>query len=192
MTRPQLATYWLQKCDLGFAIGSDLHTGAFSQTIPDANSKTIVQCTVDELDLNLEYQVNHALVGNAKLTLQALIDELSKQMGGGVSTNEELVDEIKSGKEKFLAKYHPLIASNDVPINPYRVYGDLMKTIDLDNSFVTADSGNTRDQTSTVYEARIPRGYLGWGKVTSLRFGLAGAMAAKLAFPERQCAPNDN
>jgi acetolactate synthase-1/2/3 large subunit len=185
--RGELATYWLQKCDLVFAIGSDLHTGAFSQTIPDANSKTIIQCTVDELDLNLEYQVNHALVGNAKLTLQGLIDELSKQTGGGVSNNEELLDEIRSAKEQFLAKYRPLMTSNDVPINPYRVYGDLMNTIDLDNSFVTGDSGNTRDQTSTVYEARIPRGYLGWGKVTSLGFGLAAGMAAKLAFPERQC-----
>jgi thiamine pyrophosphate-dependent acetolactate synthase large subunit-like protein len=26
-------------------------------------------------------------------------------------------------------------------------------------SFVTADSGNTRDQTSTVYESHIPRGF---------------------------------
>ncbi len=74
-----------------------------------------------------------------------------------------------------------------MPINPYRVYGDLMKTIDLHNSFVTHDSGNTRDQTSTVYEAHIPRGYLGWGNVSSLGFGLAAAMAAKLAYPERQC-----
>jgi acetolactate synthase-1/2/3 large subunit len=62
-----------------------------------------------------------------------------------------------------------------------------MKTVDLENSFLTHDSGNTRDQTSTVYEARIPHGYMGWGKVTSLGFGLAAAMAAKLAWPERQC-----
>ena len=28
---------------------------------------------------------------------------------------------------------------------------------------------------------------MGWGKVSSLGFGLAAAVAAKLAFPERQC-----
>src|SRR5262249_28781107 len=52
---------------------------------------------------------------------------------------------------------------------------------------VTADSGNTRDQTSTVYEAQIPRGHLGWGNVSTLGFSLAGAVGAKLAFPDRQC-----
>src|SRR5881397_1414504 len=54
-------------------------------------------------------------------------------------------------------------------------------------SFVTADSGNTRDQTSTVYEAQIPRGHLGWGNVSTLGFSLAGAVGAKLAYPDRQC-----
>src|SRR5258707_4262351 len=62
-----------------------------------------------------------------------------------------------------------------------------MKVLDPKNSFVTADSGNTRDQTSTVYEAQIPRGYLGWGNVSTLGFSLAGAVAAKLAYPQRQC-----
>ena len=69
----------------------------------------------------------------------------------------------------------------------YRVIGDLMKVLDPKASFVTADSGNTRDQTSTVYEAQIPRGHLGWGNVSTLGFSLAGAIGAKLAFPDRQC-----
>ena len=38
-----------------------------------------------------------------------------------------------------------------------------------------------------MYEAQIPRGHLGWGNVSTLGFSLAGAVAAKLAFPERQC-----
>jgi thiamine pyrophosphate-dependent acetolactate synthase large subunit-like protein len=52
---------------------------------------------------------------------------------------------------------------------------------------VTHDSGNTRDQTSTMYEALIPHGYMGWGNVSTLGYGLAAAIAAKLAYPERQC-----
>src|SRR5438132_1181292 len=101
--------------------------------------------------------------------------------------NPELVEEIRKGKEAFLAKFRPWLESNETPINPYRVLGDLMKVLDPKRSFVTADSGNTRDQISTVYEAQIPRGYLGWGNVSTLGFSLAGAIAAKLAFPDRQC-----
>src|SRR4029077_6788598 len=69
--------------------------------------------------------------------------------------------------------------------NPYRVYGDLMEVLDLRNSFVTHESGNTRDQLSTVFDTLIPRGFLGWGNVSTLGFSLAAAIAAKKAFPGR-------
>ncbi|MBI2871702.1 MAG: hypothetical protein HYY00_00745 [Chloroflexi bacterium] len=185
--RGELATDLLQRCDLLFAVGSSLSPGRFSHGIPGAKSKTIVQCTVNEQDVNKSYRVDHAVIGDAKLTLRALVSEISSQTGGGVKKNQKLIEEIRAAKEQFWAKYRPLMESNDTPMNPYRVYGDLIKTIDPNSSFVTHDSGNTRDQISTVYEAVIPRGFLGWGNVSTLGFGLAGAMAAKLAHPEWQC-----
>jgi len=185
--RGELAADLLHKCDLLFAIGTSLSLGYFRQAIPNAKDKTIVQCTVDTLDINKSYKVDYAVIGDAKLTLQALVRELSLQTGGGARRKDELIGEIRAGKKQLMAKYQPLMESDDVPINPYRVYGDLMKTIDRRNSFVTHDSGNTRDQMSTVYEAIIPHGFMGWGNVTTLGFGLAAAMAAKLAYPERQC-----
>ena len=181
-----LAEHFLRKCDVLFSIGSSLFPNRFSHAVPDAEGKTIVQCTVDTLDINRSYETRHAVIGDAKLTLRALIGELSARTGGA-RKRPELVDQIRVAKQAFLATFRPLMESNDTPINPYRVLGDLMKVLDPRNSFVTADSGNTRDQTSTVYEAQIPRGYLGWGNVSTLGFSLAGAVAAKLAFPERQC-----
>jgi acetolactate synthase-1/2/3 large subunit len=187
--RGQLANHFLRECDLLFAIGSGLARRDFHQHIPHAISmnKTYVQCTVDEFDVNNSYPTHYAIVGDAKFALRALIEEFAAQKGGDVRKNQELIREIKAGKEQFMGKYRPLMESNEKPINPYRVYGDLMKTIDLNNSFVTGDSGTPRDQTATVYEARIPRGYMGWGNVSTLGFSLAAAVAAKLAHPERQC-----
>jgi acetolactate synthase-1/2/3 large subunit len=179
------AEHFLRTCDLLFGIGTSLFPNRFSHAIPDAEAKTIVQCNVDVLDLNRSYETRHAVVGDAKLTLKALIDELAKRTGGP-RKNPALLEEIRGAREAFLAKFRPLLASDETPINPYRVLGDLMKVLDPKNSFVTADSGNTRDQTSTVYEAHIPRGHLGWGNVSTLGFSLAGAIGAKLAFPNRQ------
>ena len=185
--RGELAEHFLRKCDVLFAIGSSLSPGRFSHAIPDAKEKTIVQCTVDELDINRNYKTDCAVIGDAKFTLQAFIDELSSRTSGGVKKDQGILDEIKAVKRDFMEKYRPAMESNDVPINPYRVYGDLMKTLDPNNSFVTHDSGNTRDQISTVYEAVIAHGFSGWGNVSTLGFGLAAAMAAKLAYPQRQC-----
>ena len=182
--RGNLAHTFMNDSDLIFSIGTSLFPGRFSHTIPNAASKTIIQCTVDLLDINRSYETKHALIGDAKLSLQALIAELKAQ--GVVEERAGLLDKIEAGREEFWGKFRPWMESNEQPINPYRVFGDLQKVLDPKNSFVTADSGNTRDQTSTVYQAEIPRGYMGWGNVSTLGFSLAGAIGAKLAFPDRQ------
>ena len=183
--RGSMTEHFLRGCDVLFSIGASLFPNRFSHAVPDAERKTIVQCTVDTLDINRSYETRHAVIGDAKLTLLALLEDLGKR--GGVARKPALVEEIRSQKQAFLAKFRPWMESDETPINPYRVIGDLMKVLDPKSSFVTADSGNTRDQTSTVYEAHIPRGFLGWGNVSTLGFSLAGAVAAKLAYPGRQC-----
>ncbi len=184
--RGSMAEHFLRKCDVLFSIGASLFPNRFSHTIPDAEKKTIVQCTIDTLDINRSYETRCAVIGDARLTLQALGEELGKRTGGG-RKNPVLLEEIRAARQEFMAKFRPWLESNEMPINPYRVLGDLMKVLDPKQSFVTADSGNTRDQTSTVYETHIPRGFLGWGNVSTLGFSLAGAVAAKLAYPSRQC-----
>ena len=184
--RGSMAEHFLRKCDVLFSIGASLFPNRFSHAIPDAEKKTIVQCTIDTLDINRSYETRCAVIGDARLTLQALAEELGKRTGGG-RKNPALLEEIRAARQEFMAKFRPWLESNETPINPYRVLGDLMKVLDPKQSFVTADSGNTRDQTSTVYETHIPRGFLGWGNVSTLGFSLAGAVAAKLAYPSRQC-----
>ena len=185
--RGELADTFLRRCDLLLAIGSSLSLGHFRHAIPDARHKTIIQCVSDDLDVNRCYRVDQAVVGDAKLTLQALSHELSSQTGGGARTNEGILEEIRAARTQFMAKYHPLLESNEKPINPYRVYGELRKALDPRRSFVTGDSGTTRDQLSTAYESVGPHSFMGWGNVSTLGFGLAAASAAKLAHPDWAC-----
>ncbi len=184
--RGEPANYFLEECDVLFAIGSSLSPNRFSHAIPNAESKTIIQCTIDNIDINKSYRTNVALIGDAKLVLKQVIDEFSRQSGGGVKAREEMLAELKAAKIKMAEKYRPLMDSADKPINPYRVYREIQNTLDPKNSFVTAESGSTRDQMSTIYESIIPHGYLGWGNISTLGFSLAAVVAAKLAFPERQ------
>src|SRR6185503_5627913 len=74
--RGSMTDHFLRKCDLLFSIGSSLFPGRFSHALPDAHKKTIVQCTIDTLDINRSYETRHAVIGDAKLTLQALVAEL--------------------------------------------------------------------------------------------------------------------
>src|SRR5206468_10628511 len=95
--------HFLGKCDVLFSIGSSLFPNRFSHAVPDADKKTIVQCTVDTLDINRSYETRHAVIGDAKLTLAALAGELSAR-AGGPRKRPEVVEEIRKGKQEVLAK----------------------------------------------------------------------------------------
>lgn len=179
--------HYLDKSDLVLAIGSSLSPGRFSHGIPKATEKTFIHCTVDELHVNKVYPTDAVLIGDAKFALQALQKELSDRSSGKGRPAGKVAAEVKSARDKAMIKYREAMASADKPINPYRVYAGLMEVLDPHNSFVTHESGNTRDQLSTVYDTLVPRGFLGWGNVSTLGFGLAGSIAAKLSFPKKHC-----
>ena len=179
--------HYLKTSDLVLAIGSSLSPGRFSHGIPDAVNKTIIHCTVDELHVNKAHPTALALIGDARFTLQALQAELSARTSGRGRPAGKVAEEVKAERDAAVAQYCEAMASNDKPINPYRVYAGLMEVLDPQRSFVTHESGNTRDQLSTVYETVIPRGFLGWGNISTLGFSLPAVMAAKIAFPDRHC-----
>lgn len=174
---------YMNEADLIFSVGASLSPGRFGHGVPDSTNKTIVQCNIDEFDINRIYESSFAVIGDARSTLTALLDELGRAPGGG---RADVTEQIKSAKDIGMSKYREAMKSDEKPINPYRVYGDLMKALDRKNSFVTHESGNTRDQLSTAFETLIPRGFLGWGNVSTLGFSFPAATAAKLAYTERQ------
>jgi acetolactate synthase-1/2/3 large subunit len=181
--RGEPAEYFLNESDLILGIGCSLSTTRFGHSIPNATVKKIIHCIIEESDINRRYPTYHAVLGDAKLVLKQLILETEKQ---GAPKKKGVLNEIMAVKKKKADKYGPPMESNKTPINPYRVYAEIMETIDRENSFVTHESGNTRDQLSTVFEALVPHGFMGWGNVSTLGFGLGAAMGAKLAMPERQ------
>jgi acetolactate synthase-1/2/3 large subunit len=178
------AERFLYKADLILAIGCGLTQTRFEHRIPNPSGKALIHCTIDESDVNRTYPANHAIIGDAKLVLRQLIDEVTSKRPP--KKRSGLIEEIEAVKKEKMGKYAPLMESEEKPINPYRVYNEIMRAVDRQNSFVTHESGNTRDQLSTVYEAVIPHGFMGWGNVTTLGFGLGAAIGAKIAFPERQ------
>ena len=185
--RGDQVNHYLDECDLLFAVGSSLSPGRFSHGIPGAVNKTIVHCTIDELHVNKTYPTAQAVIGDAKFALQALTAEMSAKTSSNGRPAGNVAAEVKSVRDSAMVKYREAMASTEKPINPYKVYAGLMEALDPHKSFVTHESGNTRDQLSTVYDTLVPRAFLGWGNVSSLGFSFAATIAAKLSFPEKQC-----
>lgn len=176
---------YLKGSDLILGVGCSFTKTNFAQAIPDG--KTLVHLTNDEDAIGREFKTDLAMLGDAKLVLRQLLDELMSQAGSGRSTNQALVDDIKLVKEQWLAQWMPKLTSNEVPMNPYRVVWDLMNTVDLDNTIITHESGSAREYLVPFWEARAPRSFVGWGKSTQLGYSLGLAMGAKMAEPDKLC-----
>jgi thiamine pyrophosphate-dependent acetolactate synthase large subunit-like protein len=179
-----MARHWMQSCDLILGIGTSFTAGIFAPKIP--SGRRFIHATNDARDLNKDQVAEIGLLGDAQLILRQLIDELIRQQGEGPARQRKIVEqEIAAERESWYARWKSKLVSNEIPLNPYRVIGDLMKTIDPAQSIVTHDSGNPRDQLLPLYESITPRGYIGWGHSTQLGFSLGAAMGAKLAAPEK-------
>lgn len=173
------------RADLVFGVGTSM-SGSFGAPVPPG--KTIVICNIGEYDVNLFHRAKYAVIGDAKLVLRQLIEEVKKQTGGeGRKRNGELENDIAREKELQFKQWEPKLTSNDKPINPYRVIWDMMHTFDRKNLVITHESGNPREQLTAIWQALVPRSYLGWGYTTNLGFSWGAAMAAKLTWPKKLC-----
>ena len=135
--RGDQVAHYLNKSDVILAVGSSLSPGQFSHGIPDAAKKTIILCNVDELHINKMIPTAHAVIGDARFTLQALRQEVSGRTSGAGRAAGDVAAEVRAARDEALARYRQVMNSDETPINPYRVYGDLMQVLDLRNSFVT-------------------------------------------------------
>ena len=183
---PKPVHHYLQKTDLIFGIGCSFTRTGFGVRIPDG--KRVIHATLDPADINKDIPVETALVGDAGLILEGLVEAVRARSGGASDERTAAVtEEISAVKAEWLKQWQPKLTSDEVPMTPYRVIWDLLHTVDVNNTVITHDAGSPRDQLSPFWQSVSPLSYIGWGKTTQLGYGLGLAMGAKLAKPDHLC-----
>lgn len=177
----------LQDADVVFGIGCSFGRTSYGIQFPQAG-KTYVHATLDPKDINKDVRASYALIGDAQLTLRALIEAISDRLSGKTrGLQSEVEGRIKAQREEWLQGWLPKLTSDETPLSPYRVVWDLLHTVDVSNSVITHDAGSPRDQLTPFWQSITPLSYIGWGKTTQLGYGLGLAMGAKLAEPDKLC-----
>ncbi|MBV9862585.1 MAG: thiamine pyrophosphate-requiring protein [Alphaproteobacteria bacterium] len=178
--------HFLHNADLIFGIGCSFARTNFGVSMP--KGKVIAHATLDEVDINKDVPAEYAAVGDAGLTLDALLEEVRDRLRGKPRDRLSAVTrEIAGRKEEWMGKWMPRLTADSAPLSPYRVIWDLLHTVDVKNTIITHDAGSPRDQLSPFWVSESPMGYIGWGKTTQLGYGLGLAMGAKLAAPDKLC-----
>ena len=177
--------HFRRKTDFVLGMGTSFTISNF--TVPMPSGVTLAQSTNCPEDINKDYRISFGAIGDSKIVLRQIIEEVKRQVGEhGRGDVNGVVDEIRKVRESFMAEWGPRLSSDEVPISPYRVLAELAKSVDVANTIITHDSGYPREQFVPFWQPVTPWGYIGWGKSTQLGYGLGLSLGAKLAAPEKQ------
>ena len=183
---PEPVHVFIQNADVIFGIGCSFTRTNFGLTMPEG--KTYIHATLDPGDINKDVESAYPIVGDAALTLRALIEEVSDRLKRKPRGRRDgIAAEIRTIRRRWMNAWMPKLRDASTPFSPYRVISDMIETVDIERTIITHDAGSPRDQLTPFWPSTTPLSYIGWGKTTQLGYGLGLAMGAKLAHPDRLC-----
>src|SRR5439155_24589768 len=152
MTGPVLD--FLRGADVVLAVGASLSRHGMAINLPPG--KTIIHATNDERDLNKIYRDEHPILGDARLVLGQFVEAAADLLGDRRKGDQSVAAEVGRARDKWLKEWAPKLTSDEVPLNPYRVMSEFMRTVNPAEAIVTHDSGSPRDQLVPFYKATTP------------------------------------
>ena len=184
-SNPRPVKVFLAEADVILGLGCSFALTGFG--VPMPRGKTIIHATLDPMDLNKDVPAQYGLIGDAKLTLEALARAMERHDRAMAQGRADVPSRIAGLRDAWLGEWMPKLTADQAPINPYRVLWELNALVDKNNVIITHDAGSPRDQITPFWQATAPLSYIGWGKTTQLGYGLGLAMGAKLAHPDKLC-----
>jgi acetolactate synthase-1/2/3 large subunit len=174
------ANAYLSEADLVIVLGSRLgvsDTGVAHPALINPTRQALVQVDIDPRNVGWTFPVEHPLVGDAPTVIRQLLEALPATLP---DRSAELVAALREQLGYFDDESY---TSDDQPIAPQRVMGELMRALP-DDSVVTCDAGANRLWTTRFYQTPVAGGYLHNG-TGSMGYAIPSAMVAKLLHPER-------
>lgn len=174
-----------RNADVILALGTRFDDRATSAWLPgftyNIPPTQLIHVDIDSSEIGRNFQPTVGIIGDAKLVLQQL---LGTGPAGSANRNSAWLERIARWKKRWDAATTPPRTSDAMPIRPERAVADLRKVVPADG-IVLADVGIHHNWLVAEWEAPKPRTFLqSWG-FASMGFGVAGALGAKLASPDR-------
>ena len=158
---------------------ADRSTGNVENFKRDAK---MIHVNIDNKEIGKVVTTEHGVVSDVKSFMIKLRDSY-KKLSLGVAVTAEVGVKLDLTEER--SKYARKTDYEDLPIKPQRALQELREFLDKD-AFVSHDCGISQIWSCQLFETYKPRTYLITGGAGTMGWGLGAAMAAKLAFPERQ------
>lgn len=165
----------MNDCDTLLMVGTSF---PYAEFLPKEGQARAVQIDRDGRKLSLRYPVEVGLVGDSRLTLQALIPLLEHK------TARRWRERIEKQVTAWRDTVHARAMVEAKPLNPQRPFLELSKRLPP-QAIITCDSGSAANWYARDID--MQEGMMGSlsGGLATMGCGVPYAVAAKLAYPER-------
>ncbi|MBA3613470.1 MAG: pyruvate oxidase [Nitrospirales bacterium] len=167
----------LEDCDTLFLIGTSF---PYMEFYPKPGQARTVQIDLDPARIGLRYPVEVGLVGDCQKTLHQLLPLLQR------NSHRKFLERAQTAMTKWRALMEERGTRKDKPMKPQVVAWELGKRL-TDNAIVSCDSGTITTWWARQIPAKRGQMHTVSGTLASMACGLPYAIAAQLAYPDRQC-----
>ena len=166
----------MHNCDAVLILGS---TMPWIDSYPKPGQARGVQIDLKADRIGLRYPVEIGLVGDVKATLAALNPLLTRK------TDRSFLSTAQAHMQDWNALLDRVESTKRTPLRPQMVIRALSDALD-DNALISLDCGANTHFSARHLRLRAGQGFTGTGMMASMGPGLSFAIAAKLAYPQRQ------
>jgi pyruvate dehydrogenase (quinone)/pyruvate oxidase len=167
----------LEDCDTLFLIGTSF---PYMEFYPKPGQARTVQIDLDPARIGLRSPVEVGLVGDCRRTLQQLLPLLQG------NKHRKFLEQAQTGMKKWRALMEERGTRKDKPMKPQVVAWELGKRLS-DQAIVSCDSGTITTWWARQIPAKRGQKHSVSGTLASMGCALPYAIAAQIAYPDRQC-----
>ena len=167
----------IEECDTLLMVGTSF---PYIEFLPKPGQARGVQIDVNPARLGLRYPVEVGLAGDSRLTLRRLLPRLKRK------DDRSYLDKAQAGMKEWWKVMEERGTNEDKPMKPQVVAWELGKRL-ASNAIVSADSGTIATWFARQIVARRGQKFSLSGTLATMANGLPYAIAAQVAYPERQC-----
>ena len=167
----------IEQCDTLLMVGTSF---PYIEFLPKPGQARAVQVDIDAARIGLRYPVEVGLVSDGRRTLQELLPLLTR------NEDRKFLKQAQEGMKQWWTLMEGQGTRSDVPMKPQVVAWELGKRLS-DTAIVSSDSGTITTWFARHILAKRGQKFSLSGNLASMANGLCYAIAAQVAFPERQC-----
>ena len=168
------------ECDLLIAIGMRFDDRVTGDVNRYAKQAKIIHFEIDPAEVNKNIQVDIAVLGDAKKSLNEILKITNKK------THKKWLNEFK---KLYKIEYEKVIHNDLNPIKDGLTMGEVMKEINIQtkgNAAIVSDVGQHQMIACRYSDFNISKSNITSGGLGTMGFALPAAIGAKMACPERE------